>query len=320
MFHRRPSVPRRRSHARAGMTSIEYALVSSLIIVVLVASIVTVGLSTKNTYNRLANSLGLNSIKSAPPVALPVSNQSALESQSADNSRLQFLLLFAVLALTVTGVRYIRYGERKMQPAPVDCPETALVLKQQSEALQHILDKRNVIHRRLRENWIQMFRGDADISPYMSTQLVSVRPDMSCQDCLEMLIENGYRRVMVTDKNNHLLGVVSKKDIQSKIGKVVADVMTSDPKIAHPKTSLRVALSLLIAHRVSCIPIVDNGLLVGILSTSDLLVVLQSIVIILSGESKVQLPNEMPMAATPSPALYTPVTNPSDSANIHSVN
>jgi CBS domain-containing protein/Flp pilus assembly pilin Flp len=302
------------------MTNIEYVLIASLIVVVLTASLLTVGQSSSHTYDRLASSIAATSETSASTGISPIDNQTAIEIQAAENSRLQFLLLFTTVALTVTGVRHIAYSKRKTKPSPVDCPETAIVLKQQSEALRHILDKRNVIHSQLCHNWIQMIQGDADISPYMSTELVSVRPDMRCQDCLEMLIENGYRRVMVTDQQGHLLGVVSKKDIQSKVGKIVSDVMTSDPKIAQPTTSLRVALSLLIAHRVSCIPIVENGLLVGLLSTSDLLVVLQSIVIILSGESKIKLRKEELKFNEPKPAPFTPNVDISTSTNIHTVN
>lgn len=303
MLQRQPSAQRHLNHARAGMATIEYAVVSSLIIVVLVASIYAVGQSTKQAYTGVVNSLDATS-KQATPVAVSLSdNQSAIDTQAVDNGRLRFLLLFTAFALTVMGIRYMWHGNRTMEPVPGD-PAKANVSKQQSEALRHIFGKRNLIHRKLSENWIQMLQGDANISPYMSTDVVSVPPTMSCQDCLDMLIEKGYRRVMVTDGLGRLLGVVSKKDIQSKTGEVVADVMTSDPKIASPETSLRIALSLLIAHRVSCIPIVENGLLVGILSTSDLLVVLQSLVVILSDDPEAHMPDDDLETVRPQPAPF----------------
>ncbi|MEL7498083.1 MAG: CBS domain-containing protein [Planctomycetota bacterium] len=280
-----PFIQQKRRSNRTGMTNIEYVVVSSLIVVVLVASIMVVGQSTSETYSQVAGSLNLTSPSPDQRSQISKSDSPDVVTETSNNYGAEYLLIFTAVALAVTGVRYLRSSKQNETKEPIHCPDTAIVLKQQSDALRHILEKRNVIHDRLCENWIRMFQGDADIAPYMSTELVTVRPDMKCQDCLEMLVKNGYRRVMVTNDERHLLGVVSKKDIQSKEGTIVADVMTSSPKIAHPDTSLRVALSLMIAHRVSCIPVVKRGLLVGILSTSDLLVVLQSIVIILSGQA-----------------------------------
>ena len=306
MRNNRTAHQQKRFGFQAGITSIEYILVGSLITIVVGASLVTLGQSTSLPYERLSKSINLDSTEAKPHNASVVDN--TVDSSLADNRRLRYLLMFACLTLVFFGSRYFQLRKQKRAPAPTDCPQTAIVLKQQSEALRHILRKRNVIHGRLCEDWVKMFHGEAEIAPYMSTELVTVRPDMSCQACLEMLVENGYRRVLVSDKNNHLLGIVSKKDIQSKSGKVVAEVMTNDPKIANPKTSLRIALSILLAHRVSCIPVVDDGLLVGLLSTSDLLVVLQSIVIILSGDSKKELPIEQ---------LATSMTTAAPASHVH---
>lgn len=54
--------------------------------------------------------------------------------------------------------------------------------------------------------------------------------------------------------------------------KTVADVMSRDPITVRPETSLKEAVKILAAHRISGLPVVDgDGKLVGVISESDLL-------------------------------------------------
>jgi CBS domain-containing protein len=56
------------------------------------------------------------------------------------------------------------------------------------------------------------------------------------------------------------------------MAKTVADVMTPDPVSVGPNSVLKDAIQLLVDHRVSGLPVIDEaGKLVGILSESDLM-------------------------------------------------
>ena len=50
-----------------------------------------------------------------------------------------------------------------------------------------------------------------------------------------------------------------------------ADIMTPDVIVAHPDTTLEALVDLMLDHRISGLPIVDDGIIVGIVSESDLL-------------------------------------------------
>jgi CBS domain-containing protein len=50
-----------------------------------------------------------------------------------------------------------------------------------------------------------------------------------------------------------------------------ADIMTPDVIVAHPDTTLEALVDLMLDHRISGLPIVDEGIIVGIVSESDLL-------------------------------------------------
>lgn len=54
--------------------------------------------------------------------------------------------------------------------------------------------------------------------------------------------------------------------------KTVADVMTRDPIVVHPETSLHDAIKLLAEKRISGLPVVDDvGKLIGTISETDLM-------------------------------------------------
>ncbi len=85
---------------------------------------------------------------------------------------------------------------------------------------------------------------------------------------------------------NDLVGVVTQRDLfrsglARKLGidDVVADealdsvlvgaVMTRDPISTTPETSVTDAAGLMIRHKIGCLPVLDEGLLVGILTESN---------------------------------------------------
>lgn len=154
--------------------------------------------------------------------------------------------------------------------------------KTRSASLSNVLSKRNAILARLEGSWEVIMEGHAVVSTYMSRDLFSVAPDTTPQAALEQLNAKGFRRCMVTDQEGNLLGVVSKKDVLSKSGKHVQDVMTDRPRLASPDMEIHIALSVLLENRISCLPVVEDGRLVGIISTSDLLMVLQCLLLELS--------------------------------------
>lgn len=56
------------------------------------------------------------------------------------------------------------------------------------------------------------------------------------------------------------------------MGKTVADVMSHDPIMVQPETPIKDAIKLLVEHRISGLPVVDQaGKPVGVISETDLL-------------------------------------------------
>lgn len=73
-----------------------------------------------------------------------------------------------------------------------------------------------------------------------------------------------------------VVGIVSERDLHG-IGearladKTVGDVMTATVISARPTMTVRKAANLLRGHSIGCLPVLEAGRLVGIVTTTDLL-------------------------------------------------
>ena len=256
-----------------GFASVDVVAIVGLITLAAIAAIHTLGLSTHQSFEGVAVSLAT--------VPADISSQSPL-SPGIDSANPQHndttIVIFAAIAICISygGTQYIHHIRKREKELSKKEEETAR-LQQQSIALQKILSKRNSIFHQVDEDIASIVRGHALVGTYMSTSLVSIEPNVNKMEALARMQKQGFRRFMVKHANGDMAGVVSKKDILSKNGETVRDVMTSEPKITTPDTEIYSALSVLLENRISCLPVVDAGKLVGLLSVSDLLMVLQCI-------------------------------------------
>ena len=114
-----------------------------------------------------------------------------------------------------------------------------------------------------------------DLRVVMQTDLVSVLPHLPAIKAVEVMEELGFRHFPVVDENNDLVGVVSQLDLLRHRGQLesmtIQDVMTRVPLVLAPSDSVAKAAGLMITHKISCIPLMEDDKLVGIVTTIDLL-------------------------------------------------
>lgn len=123
----------------------------------------------------------------------------------------------------------------------------------------------------------------------MSKDVISVSPETPVTEIVSIMEEKGVKRVLVME-GDKLVGIVSKLDVlrcltgsceelaQKVIFKAseapvnVGDIMSCKVVTVKANDSVEEAARLLLKHRISGLPVVDeNGNLVGILSESDLI-------------------------------------------------
>ncbi|MBA3541859.1 MAG: CBS domain-containing protein, partial [Deltaproteobacteria bacterium] len=81
------------------------------------------------------------------------------------------------------------------------------------------------------------------------------------------------RHLVVVD-DDHVVGVVSERDLHRTACASVAEAMTPRVLTIAPETTINRAARLMREHRIGCLPVVEGKRLVGIVTVSDMLDVL----------------------------------------------
>lgn len=120
---------------------------------------------------------------------------------------------------------------------------------------------------------------------FMSRPVLTLDPDQRCSHALELLHRRGIRHAPVVDKGL-VVGVVSERDLlrllpgsvtaldadrQGATDAPVSGAMTRNPHTIGPNTWLEDAARILHDKKISCLPVLEERRLVGIVTETDLL-------------------------------------------------
>lgn len=108
-------------------------------------------------------------------------------------------------------------------------------------------------------------------------EVVSISPDASVADAVKLLHERGIGAVPVM-RGGAVEGVFSERDVirvlanegSAALAKPVAAAMSAPAITAEPSQNVLGALSVMTRQRVRHLPVVENGVVVGIVSIGDL--------------------------------------------------
>jgi CBS domain-containing protein len=118
------------------------------------------------------------------------------------------------------------------------------------------------------------------VGQFMSTDLFTVRADDLVDLAASVMEWRHVRHVPVEDDDGRLVGLVTHRALlhllsrgqsQTENPLTVRDIMKTDPLTVSSTTPTIDALEIMQANRVGCLPVVDDGELVGILTSYDFL-------------------------------------------------
>ncbi|HAL18215.1 MAG TPA: hypothetical protein DCO86_01110 [Spirochaetaceae bacterium] len=124
----------------------------------------------------------------------------------------------------------------------------------------------------------------------MNANPITTTPDASIVDVQQVLKDNKIHRLPVLDRKGALAGVITEKDILHAtpspvsslsiyeipymLAKLKVSNLMSKPKSVSPDTLVEEAARMMIEGDLSCLPVVEGGRLIGIVSKSDMFKVL----------------------------------------------
>lgn len=262
---------------RRGATAIEYSVVIALALFVAVLGIEGLGLRTRHTLESTVNGLAGGSGKVAAASTptrettphAPGSDQPTIITAST-SFRYPGLLFASASILVGTAGGFITLRRRRRRPvqaAEVDKPEEI------DQAA--IFAKRHAILRILSDDVGILLDSRMDVKHLMSRKLSTIGPRATAGEVRQRMAKEKIRHLLVCEKSGKLVGVISDRDLRNRDASTASDLMTADPLSIAPDSPVSPAITLLIQRRISCLPVVDNERLVGVLTTTDLMMALQ---------------------------------------------
>lgn len=118
------------------------------------------------------------------------------------------------------------------------------------------------------------------VRDHMSTDLVTLDPDMDVLRAAHKLIRNNISGAPVVDKDGSLLGLLTERDFMRVVmqseyhampGGLVKEFMSENPQTVSPDESILKVAQLFIDGRYHRYPVVENGRLVGLISRRDVM-------------------------------------------------
>jgi CBS domain-containing membrane protein len=120
----------------------------------------------------------------------------------------------------------------------------------------------------------------------MTPDVRVVRPDDSIGTLRELMQEKGIRHVPVVDEAGMLVGLVSERDVLRRAAGLEGDVplsvsrdlssavkvselMTWDPETVECDEAAAAAAAVMLDNKYGCLPVIEQGTLVGILTEAD---------------------------------------------------
>lgn len=143
------------------------------------------------------------------------------------------------------------------------------------------------------------------VKDWMSKELITVNENISMMKALRIIKDHKIRRLPVVN-NAKLVGIITDRDLKeaspSKATTLdvhelyyllseikIKDLMSKNPITIRPDESVEKAAALMLENRISGLPVVENGNLVGIITQTDIFKVLTSLTGIYRGGIKIAL-------------------------------
>lgn len=116
------------------------------------------------------------------------------------------------------------------------------------------------------------------VEDIMNAEPVYLHSSDTVRDWRRAMEVTGYTKFPVLDDRERLVGIVTSKDLgpHAKDEDLLAKIMTRDPITVSEKTSVAYTAHIMVWDSIEIVPVVENKKLVGIVSRSDVIKVLQN--------------------------------------------
>lgn len=131
-------------------------------------------------------------------------------------------------------------------------------------------------------------KENLNVKDMMTDEVFSIQRNCSLGEADTLMRRKNIRHIPITDEHNHLVGLISHRDLLryavselSEISRIdrnilyrdilVGELMHKPVQTVTPNTSLRTAAILMAEKKLGCLPVIQDDKLVGIITEGDFL-------------------------------------------------
>jgi CBS domain-containing protein/Flp pilus assembly pilin Flp len=267
---------------RRGSAAIEYALFLALVAGGIVLAADTVSYAMRSSYDKTSIALSKEHIELRH---LPVEDMEADIDMFAsvlapDGDGYVQAYQYAAVAASLMCAGLVWYGlycrRRKVLVEDHAHELTEQINELPPEMSNGVLfSKRQQILRILATDMAALLESRLEVRHLMSRRLLTVPPSATREEIQTQMDENKLRHLLVCDEAGRLIGLVSDRDLVSRSGKTAKQLMTTDLITVEAHALVNPSITLLVNKKISCLPVVAEGVPIGVITSTDLMMALQ---------------------------------------------
>ncbi len=133
------------------------------------------------------------------------------------------------------------------------------------------------------------------IQSLMVSDPITITDETTIQNALALMKENRIRHLPVVDRKKKLTGWITLSDLKqglipSMLGDVsLRDIVNREPYTVSPDEDIEVAAKLVYRHKISGMPVINDGELVGVVTETDLFRAFIDMMGILTASSRIDV-------------------------------
>lgn len=122
------------------------------------------------------------------------------------------------------------------------------------------------------------------VEEIMKTNVITLQPTASIAEALQLLQKNRIRHIPITDKEDHVIGIVSDRDVSdaspsifhkqtdhTELNNEIQTIMIETVFTVHPLDFVEEIARIFYDEEFACLPVVSDNKLVGIITEKDML-------------------------------------------------
>lgn len=139
----------------------------------------------------------------------------------------------------------------------------------------HPFDRRQQVLQTLLGDSELLLKNRLEVRHLMTRDPVVIPPTTTLEEMTLLVQQRRLHHLLVCGRTGELLGVISDRDLHGQPGATAQQLMSYPVLSVTPETLLSPAITYLLNENISCLPVVEQGRPCGVLTMTDLVLILQ---------------------------------------------